>query len=257
MKMLLHKGDISKKLNGLKQSIKTSIASKYIFFVSDSCIIANDFFFLLDDMDIPFADVIHQKIASEDDREILFISKKSSEKFSNFKNMIQREFGQKSSQDQQSTSQSSITSTQLNRELILKTLNVNGKDDEKSTDSFDNDDILGLNVDFEESENKSEEIPLIIELNYETEKKDSPVREPVTSVDQFFEVNIIKSPDVNVLKRPFETKPTVNSDISEPKIPRLSPEVQIKKVSVPTLEEHSDTDDEGKKILNSSFKFIF
>ena len=61
--------------------------------------------------------MLHQKVASEDDREVLLISKKLNDKFTTFENMLQRQYGRKLSQP--SKSQPEDANSQIELDLKL------------------------------------------------------------------------------------------------------------------------------------------
>jgi hypothetical protein len=228
MKMLLKKGDVAKQLNDLKQSIKMSIASINYNFKD---FFLNKIFIISDDLDIPSGSVIHEKIVSEDDREILMISRKNSEKFSTFKTMLEREFGQKKS-DQPSTSSQSILNLEIDTDAILKSVQGKDKDEIILTISQEKENLEM----FKEGVNREyiQETEVII-VDIEKESSDVPMSQ--TTVETIV-TNEIK--EKIVLKRSHEEDININIDVSEPKLTKLNDNIN----NVVQIDE-SDTDEDG------------
>ena len=189
-------------------------------------------------MDIPCSSVIHEKIASEDDREILMISRKNTEKFSTFQTMLEREFGQKKIDQPSTSSQPENLNTQIDTDIILK--NLQGKDKDEI--------ILAMTKETEKNEEiKEDEIrendqeiaePVFYDHNIEKRSSDPPMSQ--MSVENSV-TNEIK--EVNVLKRPCEEDMNKNFDVSGPKLSKYSVEKEIVQI------DESDMDEDGKKIF--------
>lgn len=193
--------------------------------------------------------VIHEKIASEDDREILLISRKNTEKFATFKNMLEREFSQKKSD--QDSSQSEYSNSEKDAEIILKSLQGKDKDEiilAMSKEQKNDEDIIDVENDVENDvEIKiQEKIELNLEVNasFVETKEDGNNKEVdiVANVIQIIDEN--EKREIHVLKRHLVEKENQNLDVSPPKNSKFD----TKTIQLDN-EDYNDTDDDGETFI--------
>jgi hypothetical protein len=160
------------------------------------------------------------------------ISRKNSEKFATFKTMLEREFGQKKS-DQPTTSSQSNLNLEIDTDAILKSVQGKDKDEIILTISQEKENLEMFKKDVnKEYIQETEEI--IVDI-VEKASSDKPMSQ--TSVETIV-TNEIK--EKVVLKRSHEEDININIDVSEPKLTKLNDNIN-KIVQI----DESDTDEDG------------